>query len=193
MNRSKMMLLSLGILVCGSSVYIFGLVSRRRRKMQITSEAFQYGGRLPARYTCDAESPDPHSPPLTFMNVPQDTKSLVILAENPESEIGHYYVWVVFNLPPTITELPEDADIKALGGIVGTTTDNKIGFYGICPGELLRSYYFHLYALDTKLDLDSSAHAELVLEKMKGHILAQSDLMAKYKRTRPIVPTRLQK
>jgi Raf kinase inhibitor-like YbhB/YbcL family protein len=183
LNGTAVLFLTVSIL--GASVYLFGA---RRRNMKITSEAFAYGGLIPKQYTCDGLM---ESPPLEFDNVPSDTKSLALIVENPESEIGEYVQWVVFNLPPVVRSLPVSADIKQLGGIVGTNTDGLKKYYGLCPGAVMRSYNFTLYALDTMLNLDENATKKDLLKAMEGHILTKADLMGKYKRVKPVTRARL--
>lgn len=169
--------------VCvGGTLIVLGA---RKNKMELTSEAFEYGGFIPKQYTCDAGFGLDESPPLEITGVPKKAKSLVLICENLESETGLWVHWLVFNLPAVITRIPGAANIKALGGIEGKTTDDKNHYSGPCPAVEQKSYYFNLYALDTMLNLDHNATKENVLEAMKGHILAETDLIGKYKRPRP--------
>lgn len=169
--------------VCvGGTLIVLGA---RKSKMELTSEAFEYGGFIPKQYTCDAGFGLDESPPLAITGVPSKAKSLVLICENLESETGLWVHWLVFNLPPAITRIPGAANISALGGIEGQTTDAKNHYSGPCPAVEQKSYYFKLYALDTMLNLDRNATKEKVFEAMRGHILAETDLIGKYKRPLP--------
>jgi Raf kinase inhibitor-like YbhB/YbcL family protein len=148
----------------------------------ISSPAFADGGMIPVKYTCDGED---ISPQLTFDNVPPDAKSLALVADDPDAPMGTWVHWVMYNLPPDTRTLPENvaADEKLAGGAVHGITDfGRFGYGGPCPPSGTHRYYFKLYALDTRLDLPSKANKKDVVKAMEGHILAQGELMGKYKR-----------
>lgn len=168
----------------------FGLYAYRRpkqkKRMIIRSSAFDRGERIPLRHTCEGRAVNLDvSPPLEFKNIPHRTKSLAILMYNPHSETGIWPHWVVFNLSPDIEELPENADIKALGGVVGINEEQVNRYSGPCPGFHLRTYQFELLALDKMLDLDESATFADLRKKMKGHIIEKAILRGRFKRPIP--------
>ncbi|MFQ5798082.1 MAG: YbhB/YbcL family Raf kinase inhibitor-like protein [Bacteroidota bacterium] len=150
--------------------------------IKMTSGAFEEGGMIPKQYTCDG--PDV-SPPLVWSSVPNGTKSLALICDDPDAPMGTWVHWVLFNLPPDIKELPEKvAPQKTLanGARQGTNDFRKIGYGGPCPPSGTHRYYFKLYALDTEINLEAGATKKELLKAMEGHILAEGQLMGKHKR-----------
>ena len=150
--------------------------------LQITSTAFSDGEMIPKRYTCDG--PD-ISPDLSWTDVPGDTKSLALICDDPDAPVGTWVHWVLFNIPTGEKGLPaEIAPETALpnGAIHGINDFRKPGYGGPCPPGGTHRYFFKLYALDTVLSLGSGATKAQVVEAMQGHILAEAQLMGKYKR-----------
>ena len=148
----------------------------------ITSSAFAEGAIIPKKYTCDAED---ISPDLKWSGVPQGTKSLALICDDPDSRGGPWVHWVLFNIPAEVTALaagvPSDATLKN-GARHGQNDFRKLGYGGPCPPRSAHRYFFKLYALDTVLTLESGSTKDQVLAAMKGHILAEGQLMGKYKR-----------
>ena len=150
--------------------------------MIIASPAFTEGSMLPAKYTCDGQD---ISPPLEWKNVPAGTKSLVLIHDDPDAPMGTWVHWVAYNVPPNITKLDENVKPEKVfknGMRQGNNDWPKIGYGGPCPPSGTHRYYFKLYALDTMLDLRPGATKAQVLQAMKGHILAEAQLMGKYRR-----------
>jgi len=151
-------------------------------EIKITSPAFENGGLIPPKYTCDGAD---ISPPLKWDAVPQGTKSIALICDDPDAPIGTFVHWVLFNLPPEAKELveniPANNDLPN-GAKQGTNDFGKIGYRGPCPPSGTHRYFFKLYALDTQTDLTPGARKPELLKAMEGHILAQGQLMGKYKR-----------
>ncbi len=150
--------------------------------MKITSSAFTEGAMIPRRYTCDAENV---SPPLQWADAPAGVKTFALIADDPDAPAGTWIHWVAFNLPANSAGLPEGVKPQANvegGGTQGTNSFRKIGYGGPCPPSGTHRYYFRLYALDSALSLKSDAGAREVQAAMKGHVLAEADLMGRYKR-----------
>lgn len=151
--------------------------------LTLTSSAFTEGQPIPAQYTCQGEN---LSPPLAWSGVPQNTQSLALIVDDPDAPSKTWVHWVVYNLSPTLTELPEGLtqyDGPGSTGIAGVNDSRKTGYSGPCPppGSPHR-YFFKLYALDTQLNLPEGATKAQVEQAMQGHILAQGQLMGTYKR-----------
>jgi Raf kinase inhibitor-like YbhB/YbcL family protein len=148
----------------------------------ITSSAFTEGAMIPKKHTCDA---DDISPDLKWSGVPQGAKSLALICDDPDAPVGTWVHWVLFNIPPDITALqagiPADATLKN-GARHGKNDFRKLGYGGPCPPGGTHRYYFKLYALDTVLTLESGSTKAQLLAAMKGHILAEGQLMGTYKR-----------
>ena len=145
--------------------------------LQVSSTAFAEGGTIPKKYTCDDVNV---SPALAWSGVPQGTRSLALIADDPDAPVGTWVHWVLYDLPADLTSLPEGA--QGLG-TQGTNDFRRSGYGGPCPPKgPAHRYYFKLYALDTQLNLKAGATKADVEKVMKGHILAQGQLMGKYGR-----------
>ena len=98
--------------------------------------------------------------------------------------MGTWVHWVLFNLPPHVKELPENVPREkqlGSGAVQGANSSGKIGYQGPCPPSGTHRYYFKIYALDTELDLQPGVKKADLVESMKGHIIAEGELMGKYK------------
>jgi Raf kinase inhibitor-like YbhB/YbcL family protein len=151
--------------------------------IQLTSSAFAEGKPIPAKYTCDGADV---SPPLAWSNVPEGTKSLVLISDDPDAPVGTWVHWVIYNIPPDATDLAEGvpkSEVLTNGATQGMTDFKRIGYGGPCPprGGPHR-YFFKLYALDTGLELKPGATKQELLRAMEGHILAEGQLMGTYQR-----------
>lgn len=151
--------------------------------MKLISTAFQPGGDIPTKYTCSGVDV---SPALSWTDPPADTKSFALIADDPDAPAGTWVHWVVYDLPPSARQLPEDVsktDSVSGGGVQGQNDFRKIGYGGPCPppGNPHR-YYFKLYALDSKLNLKPGATKKAVEQAMQGHVLAQAELMGRFRR-----------
>lgn len=150
--------------------------------MEIKSPAFEAGGMIPKQYTCDGQD---ISPPLAWTAVPDGAKSLALICDDPDAPMGTWVHWVIFNLPADLGEMSEHIPPQKTlqnGAKQGTNDFRKIGYGGPCPPSGEHRYYFKLYALDTKLNLDAGAKKADLLKETEGHILAESQLMGKYQR-----------
>ncbi len=150
--------------------------------IKLTSSAFAESGMIPKQYTCDSKD---ISPPLKWESVPEKTKSFALICDDPDAPMGTWVHWVLFNLPANKRELPEKVQpLENLpdGSRQGKTDFGKIGYGGPCPPSGTHRYYFKLYALDQQLDLKAGASKAHLLKAMEGHVLAEGQLMGKYKR-----------
>ncbi len=149
----------------------------------VTSSAFKEGEFIPEKYT--GEGPDV-SPPLAFSVVPAGTKSIAVICDDPDAPVGNWVHWVIFNIKPDTKSLSENIPktMKVLeSASQGTNDFRKIGYNGPMPppGKPHR-YFFKVYALDTLLKLSDGIKKADLVKAMKGHILAEGQLMGKYKR-----------
>jgi len=150
--------------------------------MELYSSAFQAGDPIPARHTCDG--PD-ISPPLEWSGPPPATKSFSLICDDPDAPRGIWVHWVLFNIPPTSTSLPEDilkTRTISTGARQGINDSREIGYSGPCPPRGVHRYFFKLYALDTELSLDPGITKSDLERAMKGHIISQTELMGTYQR-----------
>jgi Raf kinase inhibitor-like YbhB/YbcL family protein len=152
--------------------------------IQLTSAAFHQGQAIPTLYTCDGDNV---SPPLLWGRLPKGSQSLALVCEDPDAPSGIFVHWLIFNLPPIVSDLPEalpaSETLEETGAIQGRNSFNNIGYDGPCPppGGAHR-YYFRLLALDTKLSLDSDATKVEFERAAEGHVLGEGQLMGTYQR-----------
>ena len=152
------------------------------KKMEIKSSAFENNGMIPKLFTCDGND---ISPPLMWDSIPDGTQSLALICDDPDAPMGIWVHWVIFNIRPVPKELPAKVlpqGVTPFGAKQGINDFGKIGYGGPCPPSGTHRYFFKLYALDTKLNLDNGISKKQLLEAMKGHILASAELVGKYKR-----------
>jgi len=148
----------------------------------ISSSAFNQGGLIPSRYTCDGTD---MSPPLEWSGIPEGTRELALICDDPDAPSGDWVHWVMYNMPPDLKGLPEAVPKTATlnnGSVQGITDFRRTGYGGPCPPGGTHRYYFRLYALDKKLGLGTGLGKNDLLRAVKGHVIAQAELMGTYKR-----------
>ena len=148
----------------------------------ITSPAFVDNGMIPAKYACDGVD---ISPPLNLEGVPEKARSIALVCDDPDAPAGTWVHWVLYNwpvgdkvIPPAV---PPDKNL-ANGGRQGLNDFRRIGYGGPCPPGGTHRYFFKIYALDAKLELAAGATKANLLQAMKGHVLAEGQIMGKYKK-----------
>jgi Raf kinase inhibitor-like YbhB/YbcL family protein len=147
--------------------------------LDVRSSAFSEGKSIPEKYTCDGQN---ISPPMKWSGAPEKTKSIAIICEDPDAPSGTFTHWVLYDLPSTTSELAEGSSV---GGKEGVNGFGNKGYGGPCPpsGPAHR-YFFRIYALDTESLGNAGSSREDVTSAMHGHILAQGQLMGRYKRNK---------
>lgn len=156
--------------------------------LTITSSAIAPGGSIPRQFTCDGAD---RSPPLSWSGAPAGAKSLALIVDDPDAPDPAapkmtWVHWVLYDLPPDSEGLPEAVAPSALppGTRQGSNNWKRTGYGGPCPPIGTHRYFFKLYALDVRLgDLNSPSKARLE-EAMRGHVLAETQLMGTYHRHR---------
>lgn len=151
--------------------------------MKISSDAFAANETIPKKFTCDG--PDA-SPKLQWNEPPAKTQSFALIMDDPDAPVGTWVHWVLFDLPADMRELAEGVAKQAElanGARQGRNDFGKIGYGGPCPppGNPHR-YFFKLYALDSKLNLKPGVTKADVERALKGHTLAQAELIGRYGR-----------
>jgi Raf kinase inhibitor-like YbhB/YbcL family protein len=145
-------------------------------KMKITSSAFQDGANIPSKFTCDGAD---ISPPLQIADIPSQAKSLALIVDDPDAPSGLFTHWMVWNIPSQTGAVGEGSAPK---GVQGTNDFGKSGYGGPCPPSGTHRYYFKIFALDQELDLPFGAKRGQVDGALKGHVIAQGELMGRYSR-----------
>jgi len=142
--------------------------------MIVSSSAFEDGGQIPVRYTCDGEN---INPPIEFENFPEGTKGLVLILDDPDAPSGSFTHWLVWDIPPG-----SRIDENTVPGTVGKNTFGQAAYAGPCPSLGTHRYHFKVFALDIELNLQGGSGIGQVEGSMQGHILAQGQLTGKYGR-----------
>lgn len=151
--------------------------------LKLRASRFDHGSDIPRQFTCDGQD---ISPAVTWTAPPQGTGSLALVVEDPDAPAGTWVHWVLYDIPPGERGLPEgiphDATLPS-GARQGMNDFKKVGYGGPCPppGPPHR-YFFRLYALDSAVAVDSGATASELRHAMRGHVLAEAELMGRYRR-----------
>lgn len=151
--------------------------------MFLTGKDFAEGQNFPLKYGCDGLAV---SPALTWKDTPAETQSFALILEAPEQPDGIRVHWLIYNLPPDVTELPENmpqASEFMNGTLQGTNDFKKVGYGAPCPARgYKRQYIFKLYALDTLLEVVKESSEEALMKAMQGHILAETQMKTTFGR-----------
>src|SRR5207247_5050635 len=143
-------------------------------KMKITSSAFQEGGNIPSKFTCDGGDT---SPTLQIGEVPSSAKSLALIVDDPDAPSGLFTHWMVWNISPQTNIIGEGSTPQ---GVQGTNDFGKSGYGGPCPPSGTHRYYFKIFALDRELDLPSGAKRGQLDAARQGHGVAPGEPMGPY-------------
>lgn len=152
--------------------------------MKVYSPDFKNGEVIPSVFTCDGED---ISPEIKWEGVPEGTKSLVLIMDDPDAPVGVFTHWVVYDIPVTESHLPRNfPKVPEVNGIKQGVNDfRKVGYGGPCPprGHGFHRYFFKLYALSVpSLGLKAGSTRVEVERAMSNHILAEAQFYGKYKR-----------
>jgi Raf kinase inhibitor-like YbhB/YbcL family protein len=151
--------------------------------MKLQSSAFSAGGEIPQKYTCEGgDTP----PPLAWSDVPAQAKTLALIVDDPDAPDPKapkmtWVHWVLLDIPKSTTSLPEGGKPLPSGTREGKNDWKRTGYGGPCPPIGRHRYFFKLYALDTRLELDAPTKSQLEAA-MKGHIIAQAELIGTYEK-----------
>ena len=152
--------------------------------MRLSSSAFSDGAAIPRRFTCDG---DDLSPPLDWSEAPAETRSFVLLCDDPDAPAGTWHHWAVYDIPPEQRGLPEDAGRDREGKPVKQAINDfrKSGYGGPCPprGHGLHHYHFRLLALSVDpLPLSGKAACRHVEQEARKHVIAEATMVGVYQR-----------
>jgi Raf kinase inhibitor-like YbhB/YbcL family protein len=159
-----------------------------KMNFSLKCQSFKDGEKIPEKFTCDGQD---YSPALEWENPPQGSKSFALICDDPDAPVGIWIHWVIYNLPGSVSGLPENVDKKQKvltgslqGTIQGMNSWNRLGYGGPCPpGGSPHRYYFKLYALETQISREGLDKKQL-LSAMEGHIFGEAQLMGRYQRKR---------
>ena len=144
--------------------------------IKVSSSAFGEGGNIPPKFTCDGSDT---SPPLKIEGIPENAKALVLIADDPDAPSGLFTHWLMWNIDPKTASFEEG---KAPAGVIGANDFGKSAYGGPCPPSGMHRYYFKVFALDQELKLPAGAKRKEIDAAIKGHVIAQGQLMGRYSR-----------
>jgi Raf kinase inhibitor-like YbhB/YbcL family protein len=147
------------------------------KKLSVMSPTFENNQLIPAKYTCDG---DDVNPPLAIEGIPEGTKTLAVIVDDPDAPMGTWDHWIVWNIPATTSKIAENT----VPGTEGMNDSRRRSYGGPCPPFGTHRYFFKVYALDVKLDLSPTARKRDVEKAMQGHVLAEGELVGLYRRSR---------
>lgn len=158
--------------------------------MAMHSSAFANGQPIPVKYTGEGKDA---SPPLSWEHVPQTARQLVLICDDPDAPTPEPWVhWLIYNLPPETTSLPEQIPrspqitrpVAATQGCNSWPAGKNIGYLGPMPppGHGVHHYHFKLYALEKAFQLPPGINKSQLLEEISGHIVATAELVGLYER-----------
>ena len=145
--------------------------------LRVTSPAFMDGARIPKKFTCDGQNV---APPLEWSGLPDESKSVAVICEDPDAPAGTFTHWLLYDIPSSKHRLDEGSSI----GKPGLNDFGNEGFGGPCPPQKdsAHHYHFHVYALDTPSIGSAGMSKDDAREAMNGHVLAEGELTGIYKR-----------
>ena len=145
--------------------------------LRVSSPAFSNNQPIPKKYTCDGQNV---APPLDWSDLPDEAKSVAVICDDPDAPSGTFTHWVQYNIPASEPGLAE----HSTAGTPGVNSFHKSGFGGPCPpkADHAHHYHFRVYALNVESIGGAGLSKDDALEAMKGHILAEDDLVGLYKR-----------
>lgn len=144
--------------------------------MKLSSPQFTNNEMMPKKFTCEGDDVNPE---LIIEGISSDAISLALIVDDPDAQRGTWVHWVVFNIP-----VIERIEENSIPGTQGSNDSGKNGYHGPCPPSGTHRYFFKIYALDKKLDLNPGAGKAQLEKAMQGHILDKAELFGLYKKER---------
>jgi len=148
--------------------------------IKLTSAAFGEGGMIPLKYSKFGRD---SSPPLAWSALPEGTRSVALVCDDPDAPVGTWVHWVLYDWPHDVLEVPERLSVEGElpnGAKQGRNDFGDLGYGGPQPPGGTHRYFFKIYALDRKLVLGPGVSAKELMLAMEGHVLAKGQLMGKY-------------
>jgi Raf kinase inhibitor-like YbhB/YbcL family protein len=179
-------IVALGQLCPATRVFSDTGASTPMKTFTLQSPAFDNGAWIPTAYTADGRNV---SPPLQWSDAPESAKSFAIIMNDPDAPTVQPFIhWVIFNIPASVKNLPEGIPNQGqpnqpAGAVQGNNSFGRMGYGGPAPPPgPSHHYHFTIYALDSTLNLAPGCSADDLRNNMQGHILAQTELLARYGR-----------
>lgn len=143
-------------------------------EMKISSPEFDNNKSIPSKFTCEGKDVNPA---LVIENIPEGTKGLALIVDDPDAPMGTWVHWVVYDIPVT-SRIGEDS----IPGKQGINDFRRTNYGGPCPPSGTHRYFFKIYALDRELGLKEGVSKKALEKAMEGHILDKAELVGLYKK-----------
>lgn len=146
-------------------------------EFSLASPAFEANGMIPKEFTCAGSD---KSPPFVWHDIPANTRSLAIVAQDPDAPSGTWTHWILFNIPSTVSTL--DINTIPEGAALAQNSWGNAKYQGPCPQLGAHRYIFTLYALDKVMGLNNGAATNTALDAMTGHVIGSAVLTGLYQK-----------
>jgi hypothetical protein len=146
--------------------------------MEIKSRAFNDGDHMPSRYTCDGEN---INPPLEILNIPDNTKTLALVVDDPDAPNKTWVHWLMWNVPTDNHSIEEGQPPQK--ATYGTNDFDKLEYGGPCPPSGTHRYFFKVYALDSHLELPKGANKDELMNAIEQHKIESAQLIGLYSKS----------
>jgi Raf kinase inhibitor-like YbhB/YbcL family protein len=143
----------------------------------LTTSAFDDGQEIPSRHSCEG---DDLSPPLSWSGVPQGTRSLALIVDDPDAPGGTFTHWLAWRLEPASGGIGEGE----VAAVEGRNDFGTVEYRGPCPppGHGPHRYFFRLHAVDADIELEPGADKQVLERALEGHVLGSAELIGRYER-----------
>lgn len=145
------------------------------KEIKISSPEFEHNKEIPDKFGCKGKDINPE---LNIEGIPEETKSLVLIMDDPDAPVGTFTHWIAWNISPGVTTIEENS--KPEQAIEGLNDFGKTGYGGPCPPSGTHRYFFKIYALDKKIDLEEGAKRQELEKQMQEHIITKGELIGLY-------------
>lgn len=146
------------------------------KQIKVSSTAFKSDEMIPVKYTCDGDN---INPPLNIEHIPEETKCLVLIVDDPDAPVGTWVHWIVWNIP--VTHHIKENEIH---GVQGINDFQQHHYGGPCPPSGTHRYFYKVYALDALLNLSADTKKNQLEKAMSEHIIGFGELIGLYKRSK---------
>ncbi len=140
--------------------------------LKIFSPSFENGEEIPIKFTCKGENINPE---LVIENIPEGTQELVLIMDDPDAPKGTFTHWIVWNINPKTNKIEENS--TPIEAVVGINSANENKYHGPCPPSGTHRYFFKIFALNSKINLDFNTNKDKLEENIKNYIIEQAELI----------------
>jgi len=140
--------------------------------LKIFSPSFENGEEIPIKFTCKGENINPE---LIIKNIPEKTQELVLIMDDPDAPKGTFTHWIIWNINPKANKIEENS--TPIEAVVGISSANENKYHGPCPPSGTHRYFFKIFALNSKINLDFNTNKDKLEKTIKNYIIEQAELI----------------